>query len=127
MVPTNGYSQSEEKTDFFMAVVLNPNFCLYDFLCVGLNAKNTELRSVSEYNASNYARIECQKRGLDIFTTYNKVKKAWPIFLQVQNTDVKEFGKYMVEYDKSDIFAPKCPNPALKQKLKTIPLKLDDK
>lgn len=67
---------------------------------------------------------DCKELGLDITTTYSKIKKAWDIFLQVENTDLEEFGKYMIDYDPNNIYAPKCPNPELKRKLKTVPLKI---
>ena len=124
MIPSYVSAQSSEKADFFRTVIANQSSSIYDFLVCGFNSKNTEFRSCSAYMSHEGVQRDCKELGLDITTTYSKIKKAWDIFLQVENTDLEEFGKYMIDYDPNNIYAPKCPNPELKRKLKTVPLKI---
>ncbi len=115
----------KKENDFFMNVIYNPGFSIYDFLQVGLSSKNTELKELHSYLASNTVKEQCAKLKIDIRETYNKVKACWDVFLEVENTDLSYdgFGKYMT-YNR---FAPqRCPNPELKHKLSIVPLKLEE-
>lgn len=118
-----------KENDFFMNIIYNPSFSLYNFLTIGLNSKNTDLKELNVYLKSNNARAQCQKLNINMTETYKKVKASWKVFLEVENTDlsVKGFGKYMLEYSPYNIYAPKnCPNPELKHKLSIVPLKLEE-
>lgn len=121
--------QYQKENDFFMNIIYNPSFSLYDFLTIGLHSKNTDLKELGVYLKSNNARTQCQKLNINITETYRKVKAAWKVFLEVENTDlsVNGFGKYMLDYSPYNIYAPKnCPNPELKHKLSIVPLKLEE-
>ena len=112
-----------------MNIIYNPSFSLYNFLTIGLNSKNTDLKELNVYLKSNNAKAQCQKLNINMTETYKKVKASWKVFLEVENTDlsVKGFGKYMFEYSPYNINAPKnCPNPELKHKLSIVPLKLEE-
>jgi len=119
----------KKENDFFMNVIYNPSFSLYNFLVVGLSSKNTELKDLHVYVNSKNVQDQCRTLKIDISETYNKVKASWKVFLEVENTDISTdgFGKYMVTYSPYNIFAPKtCPNPELKHKLSIVPLKLEE-
>lgn len=119
--------QYEKEYDFFMNVVRNPTYRIYDFLVFGLNSRNAQLLDYVKYYNSNKVKNICQELNIDIYNTYKKIKAAWNILLEVENTNLDEFGKYMFEYNKDDIFAPRnCPNPELKHKLSIVPLKLEN-
>lgn len=118
----------EKEQDFFMNIIYNPEASLYTFLQVGLSSKNTELKELHRYLASNNVKEQCAKLKIDIRETYKKVKACWAVFLEIENTDLSYdgFGKYMMSYDAYNIFAPQsCPNPELKHKLSIVPLKLE--
>lgn len=118
-----------KENDFFMNIIYNPSFSLYNFLTIGLNSKNTDLKELGVYLKSNNARTQCQKLNIDMTETYKKVKASWRVFLEIENTDlsVNGFGKYMIEASPYNIFVPKtCPNPELKHKLSIVPLKLEE-
>lgn len=119
--------QYEKEYDFFMNVVRNPTYRIYDFLVFGLNSRNAQLLDYTEYYNSNKVKNICQKLNIDIYKTYKKIKVAWNVLIEVENTNLDEFGKYMLEYHRDDIFAPRnCPNPELKHKLNIVPLKLEN-
>ena len=118
----------EKENDFFMNVIYNPTFSIYDFLTVGLNSKNTDLKELHIYQKSKNATSQCRKLKINMTIAYNKVKASWKVFKEVENTDLSSngFGKYMMSYSQYNIFAPKnCPNPELKHKLSIVPLKLE--
>jgi len=119
----------KKENNFFMNVIYNPSFSLYNFLVVGLSSKNTELKDLHVYVNSKNVQDQCRTLNISISETYNKVKASWNIFLEVENTDlsVYGFGKYMMEYSPYNLFAPRtCPNPELKHKLSIVPLKLKE-
>lgn len=119
----------QKENDFFMNIIYNPTFSLYNFLTIGLNSKNTDIKELNVYLKSNNAKTQCQKLNIDMTEAYNKAKACWKVFLEIENTDlsVNGFGKYMIETSPYNIYAPKnCPNPELKHKLSIVPLKLKE-
>ena len=127
----NVYSQPksveyEKEYDFFLNVLVNPNLRIYDFLAAGLNSKNTEFHDFSAYYHSENTQNKCKKLKINIREAYNKAAAAWRVFLEVEHTDLDEFGQYMISYHRDNIFAPRnCPDPELKHKLSIVPLKLE--
>lgn len=118
-----------QKDDFFMDVLYNPNASIYQFLVAGLSSKNTELKELHRYQTSKVVQDKCRELNVSIIESYNKIKAAWKVFLEVENTDISVdgFGKYMMNYSPYNIFAPRsCPNPELKHKLSIVPLKLEE-
>ena len=105
------------ENDFFLNVLYNPKFSLRDFRILGLNAKNTSLKDYSSYINNAKAQKKCRELGISICDAYNKVMKAWKIFLEIQNVG----DEYLVNYHKNDIFAPKL-DPVILKKLQIIPL-----
>lgn len=119
----------QKENDFFMNIIYNPTFSLYNFLTIGLNSKNTDIKELNVYLKSHNAKTQCQKLNIDITEAYKKAKACWAVFLEIENTDlsVNGFGKYMIETSPYNIYAPKnCPNPELKHKLSIVPLKLKE-
>ena len=130
----------EKENDFLLNVFANPNFSLYDFLCVGLSERNTDLRSEDVYKSySEVRKIFAKKYGKysdeSFHRVYKKISASWKVFKEVQYTDVSAsgFGKYMMKPGDYAIVgnlvipsSQKCPNPELKHKLSIVPLKLDD-
>ena len=105
----------KKENDFMVAVLNNPTFSLFDFISVAeMHERNTQFLDESRYTKSNFIM---------------KVKAAWRIFIEIQDTDVsyKGMGKYFVKHDMFDIDAPRnCPYPELKHKLSIVPLKLEE-
>lgn len=119
----------KKENDFFMNVIYNPTFSIYEFLVVGLSSKNTELKALNRYANSTIVQDKCRELKVSISETYNKVNAAWKVFLEVENTDISAngFGQYMMNHSPYNIFAPRtCPNPELKHKLSIVPLKLEE-
>lgn len=61
--------QYEKEYDFFMNVVRNPTYRIYDFLVSGLNSRNAQLLDYTEYYNSNKVKNICQKLNIDIYKT----------------------------------------------------------
>ena len=125
----------QKKNDFMVAVLNNPTFSLFDFIRVsGLHERNTQFLDENTYTRSSFVINRCKELygsyNSDIYhTTYMKVKAAWRVFLEVQNTDVsyEGMGKYFMKYDMFDTSAPRnCPYPELKHKLSIVPLRLEE-
>lgn len=119
----------KKENDFFMNVIYNPTFNLYQFLSIGLSSKNTELKDLNIYVNSAIVKGKCSELNVNISETYKKVKAAWKVFLDVENTDIsaKGFGQYMITNSPYNPVAPRsCPNPELKHKLSIVPLKLEE-
>lgn len=124
--------QYHKEHDFILEILANPNFSIYDFLCVGLNEKNTQLISEDIYHKSSYVQNECKKLyGKYTYAVfheiYRKASASWAVFKEVQYTDISYngFGKYMMKRDYFDTTKPlNCPNPELKHKLSIVPIKL---
>lgn len=125
----------KKENDFMVAVLNNPTFSLFDFISVAeMHERNTQFLDESTYTKSNFIVNKCKElygsfNSQTFHTTYMKVKAAWRIFLEVQNTDVsyKGMGKYFVKHDMFDTDAPRnCPNPELKHKLSIVPLRLEN-
>lgn len=139
----------QKENDFIVAVLNNPTFSIYEFLCSGLNEKNTQFLAEYQYRKSNFVKNKC-KEMYGIYTDaifhniYRKVSASWTVFKEVQFTDLSYdgFGKYMMfgdEYSLSDVILGgknlsgmfdtrrhlNCPNPELKHKLSIVPLKLE--
>lgn len=117
----------EKEHDFFMNVLANPTFRLYDFLRVGLSSKNMEFLEYSVYCNSSNAQEECQNANVDMLTAYKKVAAAWRVFLEIENRDISEVEPFMLSFHRNNYLAPRvCPDPELKYKLSIVPLKLVD-
>lgn len=125
----------QKKNDFMVAVLNNPTFSLFDFIRVsGLHERNTQFLDENTYTRSSFVINRCKELygsyNSDIFhATYMKIKAAWRVFLEVQNTDVSYdgMGKYFMKYDMFDTSAPRtCPYPELKHKLSIVPLRLEE-
>lgn len=119
----------KKENDFFMNVIYNPDFSIYEFLKVGLTSKNTELKDLHIYVNSKVVQDKCRELNISISESYYKIKASWKVFLEIENTDLSYdgFGKYMIETHSHNIFAPRtCPNPELKHKLSIVPLKLEE-
>ena len=125
----------KKENDFMVAVLNNPTFSLFDFISVAeMHERNTQFLDESTYTKSNFIVNRCKELygsySSSIFhTTYMKVKAAWRVFLEIQNTDVsyEGMGKYFMKYSMFDTSAPRsCPYPELKHKLSIVPLKLEE-
>lgn len=125
----------KRKNDFMVAVLCNPTFSLFDFISIAkMHERNTQFLDESKYTESNFIISKCKElygsfNSYAFHITYMKVKAAWEIFLEIQNTDVSYngMGKYFVEYDMFDTDAPRsCPYPELKYQLSIIPLRLEE-
>lgn len=125
----------KKENDFMVAVLNNPTFSLFDFISVAeMHERNTQFLDESAYIKSNFIINKCKElngsfNSQAFHTTYMKVKAAWRIFFEVQNTDVSYngMGKYFVKHDMFDTNAPRsCPYPELKHKLSIVPLKLEE-
>lgn len=127
-------SNYEKENDFMVAVLNNPTFSLFDFISIaGLHETNTKFLDESAYMKNNFIKKCKELYGNDsdyaLHAIYMKVKAAWKIFLEVQNTDVsyQGMGKYFHNHSKFDTRAPRsCPYPELKHKLSIIPLRLEE-
>ena len=119
----------KKENDFFMNVIYNPTFNIYQFLVVGLSSKNTELKELNIYANSTIVQDKCRELNISISETYKKVKASWTVFLEVENTDISAngFGQYMMSNSPYNIYVARtCPNPELKHKLSIVPLKLEE-
>lgn len=125
----------KKENDFMVAVLNNPAFSLFDFIRVsGLHERNTQFLDENTYTKSKFIVNRCKELygsySSSIFhTTYMKVKSAWKVFLEIQNTDVsyEGMGKYFMKYDMFDTNTPRnCPYPELKHKLSIVPLRLEE-
>ena len=125
----------KKENDFMVAVLNNPTFSLFDFISVAeMHERNTQFLDESRYTKSNFIINKCKElygtfNSQTFHATYMKVKAAWRIFIEIQDTDVsyKGMGKYFVKHDMFDIDAPRnCPYPELKHKLSIVPLKLEE-
>lgn len=128
--PKSLYYEDEPKTeDFFMDVIYNPNANLYNFLILGLNSHNTELKDLNVYLRASNVRKRCQELNIDITESYNKIKAAWNVFCEIENTDLNSFGQYVMPYHQNNIYLKQiqqnCPNKKLQHQLWIVPLKLE--
>lgn len=105
------------ENDFFLNVLYNPKFSLRDFKKLGLNSRNTTLNDYSAYINNTKVQKKCKELGLSVYDAYNNVKKAWKIYLEVQNVG----NEYLISYHQNNIFAPKLDSNIVK-KLNIIPL-----
>lgn len=119
----------QKENDFMVAVLNNPQFNLYDFIKIsGLHERNTQFLTEAQYWNTKYIKNKCVEMGInDFHRIYNKVRTAWCIFKEIQDTDVSYdgMGKYFYNYGDWDITKPSnCPYPELKHKLSIVPLQL---
>lgn len=122
-------SYYQKEHDFMVAVLNNPQFNLYDFITASdLHESNTQFLTEAQYWNTKYIKNKCAEMGInDFHSIYNKVRTAWGIFKEIQDTDVSYdgMGKYFYNYGDWDITKPSnCPYPELKHKLSIVPLQL---
>ena len=122
--------EDEPKTyDFFMDVIYNPDLNLYNFLVLGLNSHNTELKDLNIYLKASNVRERCQELNIDITESYHKIKAAWKVFQEIENTDLNSFGQYVMDYHPNNMYLRQiqqnCPNKKLQHQLRIVPLKLE--
>ena len=116
-------TDSSIKHDFFLDVLFNPSFNLYDFYLVGHRSSNTRFLPESSYQNSKRASNKCKELGISVHDAYTKIQSAWKVYLTIQNTNKNYAARVMSVYSGNNIFAPECPDPALKRKFQIIPLK----
>lgn len=115
-----------KENDFLLAAISNPSFTLYDYYVIlKLNPDNTQFVSFERYCRSTFIRERYTPKEFN--SIYNHIAKAWPIFIEIRNTNFDSPGisQYMMEYNPFDTSTPRIENassPELIKKLKIKPL-----
>lgn len=69
LITANAQPQSihyKKENDFFMNVIYNPTFSIYEFLVVGLSSKNTELKALNRYVNSTIVQDKCRELNVSM-------------------------------------------------------------
>lgn len=118
MAQTNSQSK---PNDFLLNVAANPTMDLYGFILVGLNSQNTSLETKDQYRHPKVLEA-LRSYNFDLEKSYDKVKSAWIVFLQLQKYDKSYLYNVMKDPNPYDIFETKVNDPETKRKLKIVPL-----
>lgn len=122
----NNSSLHKKENDFVVAVINNQSYCLGDLILIGMNERNTQFLSESEYLKSKY--IQERYSSSEFHDVYRKCSSSWPVFLKLSKIDINTINAYVVSLkpiDPYDALSPRYSNfdPILKKEVGTIPLR----
>ncbi len=112
----------KKEHDFFLEVIHNPDFSLGEFLVVGINSSNCELKSFDVYNSNYKIRDYCRKNNININIAYYQIKSSWQVLLLIEDADWLDA---MIPPTQRTIFHSKV-DPELKHRVSIVPLKLEE-
>ena len=124
-----------EKDDFFLIVLLNPNFTLCDFKNVHINDRNTKLESENfyqsrriknEYLNENLTKTLGKCDQTTVHIAYMKISAAWRAYKEIQYRSEcfhAEDKKRSNMFRKDNIW-DKGMDKEIEHKLRIVPLKL---
>lgn len=114
----------EEKQDYFLNILCNPNASLGDMILYGnLNDQNTEFLDYYVYATSDIIGKKCEELNVNFSSSYEKAKATWPVFLELAR---KRDKIYNTRYAyRGNIFAERLTDEE-KYQASIVPLKLEE-
>ncbi len=129
-------SAEYEKDDFFMIVLLNPEFSLCDFKHVHLNDRNTKLENEDFYQKRRISNDYLHEHLLKVFgkcdhstvhIAYMKISASWRAYKDIQYRNEcfhAEDKRKNDRFKKDNIFHTPI-DKVVEHKLRIVPLKLE--
>lgn len=122
----NKSSSNQKENDFVVAVINNQSYCLGDLILMGMNERNTQFLSETEYLKSKY--IQNRYSSSEFHDVYRKCSSTWPVFLKLSKMDINTINVYvnsLKPIDSYDALSPRYSNldPIIKKSVGTIPLR----